>query len=197
MLPLPDPYPGQNDSPNAGAIRFADRNDYAQLAVFQAADIGAPKSYARATYHAVHTFVIAAPDGERRWVRFSWQPVAGVLTDPHSTSRDNYLQEELRKRLEEAPARFSLMMSIGEAGDDFNDPSRPWPPHRARIMMGMLTLDAVPEDQIAHCERLSFNPWLLTRGIEPSEDPVLRVRRDAYQISSRRRGGAPCPFSRS
>ncbi len=83
MLPMRNPYPGQTDRPDEGAMQFADQNGYAQLAVFQAATIGAPVSYARATYHAVHTFVVTAPDGARRWVRFTWQPVAGVLTtDP-------------------------------------------------------------------------------------------------------------------
>lgn len=197
-LPMRNPYPGEKVRPDEGAMRFADRNGYAQLAVFQAASIGAPVSYVRATYHAVHTFIVTAPDGARRWVRFTWQPIAGVLTtDPKATPVDRYLQNDLHDRLDERPASFSLMMSIGEAGDDFNDPSRPWPPHRVRVMMGTLTLDAVPEDQVANCERLSFNPWLLTKGIEPSDDPVLRVRHKAYEISSKRRGGAPCPFSRS
>jgi catalase len=197
-LPMRNPYPGETVRPDEGAMRFADRNGYAQLAVFQAASIGAPVSYVRATYHAVHTFIVTAPDGARRWVRFTWQPIAGVLTtDPKATPVDQYLQKALHDRLDEGPACFSLMMSIGEAGDDFNDPSRPWPPHRARVMIGTLTLVAVPEDQVANCERLSFNPWLLTKGIEPSDDPVLRVRHEAYEISSKRRGGAPCPFSRS
>jgi catalase len=197
-LPMRNPYPGETISPDAGAINFADRNRYAQLAVFKAASIGAPVSYARASYHAVHAFIVMAPDGTRRWVRFTWQPVAGVLnTDPEPPPVDKYLQKELRDRLDGGPAHFSLMMSIGEAGDDFNDPSRPWPPHRVRIIMGTLTLDAVPEDQEAHCERLSFNPWLLTNGIEPSDDPVLQVRKEAYKIASKKRGGVPCPFSRS
>jgi catalase len=196
--PLRNPYPGETISPDAGAIRFADQNKYAQLAVFEAASIGAPVSYARASYHAVHAFILTAPDGTRRWVRFTWQPIAGVLnTDPEATPVDKYLQKELHDRLNAAPARFSLMMSIGENGDDFNDPSRPWPPHRLQVMMGTLTLEAVPEDQNVQCERLSFNPWLLTRGMEPSDDPVLQVRKEAYEISSRKRGGLPCPFSRS
>jgi len=197
-LPMRNPYPGETISPDAGAIRFANQNRYAQLAVFEAASIGAPVSYARASYHAVHTFIVTAPDNVRRWVRFTWQPIAGVMnTDPKATPVDKYLQRELRDRLDGGPARFSLMMSIGEAGDDFNDPSRPWPPHRVQVIMGTLTLDAVPKDQQAHCERSSFNPWLLTNGIEPSDDPVLRVRKEAYEISSKKRGGVPCPFSRS
>ena len=198
MPPLRNPYPGETISPDAGAIQFADEKRYAQLAVFDAASIGAPVSYARASYHAVHTFVVKAPDGTRRWVRFTWQPVAGVLsTNPTATPVDKYLQEELRDRLDKGPARFSLLMSIGETGDDFNDPTRPWPSHRVEISMGTLTLNSVPEDQETYSERPSFNPWLLTNGIAPSDDPVLKVRKEAYEISSKNRHGAPCPFSRS
>jgi catalase len=72
--------------------------------------------------------------------------------------------------------------------------------------MGTLTLDRVlsPEEQVEKCELMRFNPWRLTAGIEPSDDPLLRVRRDAYDIGSawrieaRAREGRPdaaCPFS--
>jgi catalase len=59
--PLPDPCPGQPTSPIPGAVQFADRHGYAQFPVFQGLFLGAPKSYARASYHAVHTFVVLAP----------------------------------------------------------------------------------------------------------------------------------------
>ncbi len=198
IKPLADPPPGQKDSGLAGATKFADFNAYSELPIFHAAMLGAPVSYARAAYHAVHTFVVVAPDGARRHVRFSWMPVAGALnSDPHGTPRDNYLQQELCDRLAEEPARFILMMSIGEAGDAFDDPSRSWPPHRVRVVTGTLTIDAVAEDQVENCERLSFNPWRLVAGIEPSDDPILRLRRDAYEFSRERRDGIACPFSRS
>ena len=195
-LPSRDPYPGETIRPDEGAVRFADQNKSAQLAVFEAATIGAPASYARAAYHAVHTFIVTAPDGTRRFVRFSWQPTSGVLnTDPSATPVDVYLDQELRDRLGRQPAEFTLMMMLGEAGDDFDDPTRPWPPHRRRIMLGTLILDTMLDDDA--CERLNFNPWLLTTGIEASNDPVLRVRREAYDISGRRRGATPCPFAES
>ncbi|MEM6340970.1 MAG: catalase [Pseudomonadota bacterium] len=195
-LPKRDPYPGETISPDDGAIRFADQNAYAQLGVLQAATIGAPTSYVRAAYHAVHTFIVTAPDKTQRWVRFTWQPIAGVLrTDPNLPPVDDYLDTELQDRLGKEPARFSLMMSIGEIGDDFEDPSRPWPPHRIRVMMGTLTLDAVPKNQLELCEKLSFNPGLLTDGIEASADPVLHIRKESYEISSEWRGATPCPFS--
>ncbi|MFO1115131.1 MAG: catalase [Beijerinckiaceae bacterium] len=196
LRPLPDPYPGQKVSPVPTAIGFADKNDYAKLAVLQGATLGAPVSYARASYHAVHTFIVTAPDGARRWVRFTWQPVDGVMTtDPDDPPVDDYLAEELRKRVLYDPPRFLLMMQIGEAGDDLNDPSRPWPPRRPRVIMGALTIDKVPDDQIEFCERLAFNPMRLAPGIKASGDPVLRARKEAYEYSRKLRGGAACPFS--
>jgi catalase len=193
--PFPDPPPGQTQSGAAGTLDYANKHRFAQLGVFQAGMIGAPVSYVRAVYHAVHTFIVVDPDGIRRPVRFSWKPVAGVeTTDPAKTPVDNYLQDELRERLEQWPARMMLMMMIGEAGDVLEDPTVPWPAKRVRVVMGTMTLTGVPEDQVANCEKLSFNPWRLVTGIEPSDDPTLKARRDAYEDSRLRRGVTQCPF---
>ena len=197
--PLRDPYPGEEASADAGTMEYANAHPFAQLSVFQSALIGAPVSYARAAYHAVHTFIVTGQDGVRRPVRFAWKPVAGVRnTDAKTPLRDNYLQGELRDRLKQWPARFLLMMTIGESGDALNDPTIPWPAKRVRVVMGTLTLTKVAEDQQAAAEHISFNPWRLVDGIEPSDDPILLARRDAYEESRSRRGGtAGCPFKRS
>jgi catalase len=197
ILPIPDPYPGQTKNGDAGTLGYANRHRFAQLGVFQAAAIGAPVSYVRATYHAVHTFVVTGPDGIRRNVRFSWQPVAGVCTYERTAplEPDKYLHQELRDRLDQWPARFMLMMTIGEAGDAVDDPTQPWPAKRLRVVMGTLALTKVAEDQAAAAEHISFNPCRLGPGIEPSGDPILHARRDAYQESCERRGGISCPFS--
>lgn len=193
---LPDPMPGQTRSGDAGTLNYANRHRFAQLAVFEAGVIGAPVSYARATYHAVHTFVVVAPDGTRRHVRFAWQPVAGVATtDPNEPRKDDYLHRELRERLRDWPAEFILMMTVGETGDALDDPTKRWPAKRIRIVMGTLTLAAVAEDQAAYCEKISFNPCRLLPGIEPSDDPILRARREAYEVSRELRGGSGCPFN--
>jgi catalase len=164
------------------------------LGIFQVGPIGAPESYARASYHAVHTFWVTAPDGVRRPVRFSWQPVAGVRNiGDEDVSRDKYLFKEIEDRLKGWPARFMLMMTIGEAGDALDDPTKPLPSTRVRIAMGTLTLTEVPKDQEAAGERISFNPNRLAPGIEPSNDPILEARLGAYEFSRDLRGG--CPFT--
>jgi catalase len=163
------------------------------LGIFQVGLIGAPESYVRASYHAVHTFWVTGPDGARRPVRFSWQPVAGVRNiGAEDVSRDKYLFKEIEDRLKRWPARFMLMMTIGEEGDALDDPTKPWPSTRIRIAMGTLTLTEVPENQEAAGERISFNPCRLAPGIEASNDPILEARRSAYEVSRELRGG--CPF---
>lgn len=196
--PLPDPMPGETTSAAAGMLNYANRHSFAQLAVFTAGVIGAPTSYARAAYHAVHTFVVVAPDGARRYVRFSWQPVAGVRnTDPAAPPVDSYLQQELTDRLQRGPAEFTLMMTIGEAGDALLDPTRPWPAKRIRVVMGSLVLEAIAADQARSCEHISFNPCRLVQGIEISGDPILEARRNAYEVSREMRGATGCPFNRT
>ncbi len=194
-VPLRNPYPGETQNGDAGTLDYANKHRCAQLGVFQAGTIGAPLSYVRAVYHAVHTFIVVGPDDIRRPVRFSWKPVAGVeTTDPTKPPVDDYLQGELRQRLEQWPARMMLMMMIGEAGDVLEDSTVPWPGRRVRVVMCTLTLTDVAADQVADGEKLSFNPWRLVRGIEPSDDPLLRVRRDAYEESRKGRGVTQCPF---
>ena len=145
-VPPRNPYPNETQSVDAGALRYADRHRFSQLGIFQVASIGAPESYARASYHAVHTFWVTAPDGVRRPVRFSWQPVAGVRNiAAEDVSRDKYLFKEIEDRLKRWPAQFMLMMTIGEAGDALDDPTKPWPSTRIRIAMGTLTLTEVPD----------------------------------------------------
>ena len=192
-IPARNPNPNETQNLDAGALRYANRHRFSQLGIFQVGLIGAPESYARASYHAVHTFWVTAPDGVRRPVRFSWQPVAGVRNiPPADVARDEYLFKELEDRLKRWPAQFMLMMTIGEEGDALDDPTKPWPGTRIRIAMGTLTLTEVPKDQEAAGERISFNPCRLAPGIEVSNDPILEARLGAYEVSREMRGG--CPF---
>lgn len=202
ILPLEDPPANRPTSGERPAIAFADENPECRLAMFHASTLGAPVSYARAAYHAVHTFVVTGADGTRRHVRFHWVPVAGVRNrerNPENLLEDKFLQDELRRRVAKEPVRFQLMMVIGEAGDDFDDASRAWPPHRVRVVMGTLIIDTVANEKDNEGdggEKLSFNPWRLVDGIDPGNDPILQLRRRAYEVSRIRRGVAACPFAR-
>jgi catalase len=193
-LPLADPPPGQVASGVAGLLAYAGTHRDAQAGVAGAGVQAVPMSWARVKYHAVHTFVVVDPDGVRRHVRFAWQPVAGVcpIDDPLTAATD-FLSTEMRQRLQVAPARFELKMTIGDDGDAFDDPTKAWPVTRRVVMMGSLYLDRVAEDQELQCERLSYNPMRLIAGIEASDDAILRARGEVYELAAAERAAIGCP----
>ena len=197
QVPRRNPYAGETLSPDPGALAFANDHDFAKLSVFQDASVGAPASFARSAYHAIHTFIVTGGDGVRRWVRFSWQPTLGVLNNgPAVVPHDVYLRDELTKRLAVGPAKFSLMLYIGEGGDEFDNSSRAWSFQRRRVFMGSMTIDKVAADQWADNEHLSYNPCRVVAGIELSDDPILHARKGIYEVSRLRRGAPLCPFSK-
>lgn len=154
----------------------------------------APASYAQVAYHTVHAFGLTGPDEVRRWVRFHWDPAAGVrpLGD-REVLPDDYLRMELRRRLStDRTIEFSLRMQIADVDDDPTDPTRPWPWRRPLVDMGRLTLRAALDD--ATTEALSFNPTRLVEGLSCSDDEILQARGPAYEASRERRAGSGCPL---
>ena len=83
-------------------------------------------------------------------------------------------------------------LPIWEPGDDWNDPSTMWPVTRQTINMGTLYIDALAKDQ--NVERMSFNPMRLPRGLEPSDDEILRARGEVYRLGCEERQGMGCPW---
>jgi catalase len=153
-----------------------------------------PVSYARATYHAVHAFRVTGSDGTVRFVRFHWDPAAGVRPLAQTdVVPDDYLAAELHRRLTDGPVEFALRAQVADTGDDTTDPSRPWPLRRRFLDLGRLALTA-PLDAAA-TEALSFNPTRLVDGIAASDDPILAARGQAYPVSFERRAKGPCPFA--
>lgn len=193
----PPEEPAKSRSPLPGLYWFGVTRPAAAAGLLAMKAAVTPVSYARVAYHAVHAFRLTGGDGVARWVRFHWDPSAGVrpLTEADAVLAPDYLQAELPRRLAEGPVEFSLRMQIADAGDDPADPSRPWPWRRTLVDMGRLVLTAPL--QAACTEQLSFNPTRLADGITGCEgDEILAARRVAYEASfSRRSAEGGCPLA--
>lgn len=149
-----------------------------------------PESYATVTYYAVHAFRFMDSDGGSRYVRYTWIPEAGDVRigarEAKSRGRD-YLQEDIRRRVQQGSVRFWLELQIAGPRDDVNDPAAAWPSERERVRAGTLELTAIDTEREQGDDVLVFDPTREVDGIELSDDPVLRFRRDAYADSVARR----------
>jgi len=191
--PRPAPNPLSPYSGTAGVVSYVDVHRFARPGVIAALGQVAPASYARATYHAIHTFKLTNADDKVRYCRLAWEPVAGGRPEDLSDLPNDYLHVELRERLGRAPARFVLRMVVGNQGDALDDPTKLWDTTRMRVVMGEIVLTGLAGHEGAGSERLSFNPTRVVQGFEGLDDRILAARAGAYEYSCMQRGGSGCP----
>jgi catalase len=152
--------------------------------------VATPASFAQETYNGVDAFIFVNAAGTRQAFRFKTVPVAGEV---HLSAADagqrkpDFLVDELPARLKGAPVRFHLLAQLADPGDQTKDATQPWPATRTLVDMGMITLTNGVADSDAAQKTLLFLPGNLTAGIEPSDDPLIDARDDAYAVSFSRR----------
>jgi catalase len=155
-----------------------------------------PVSYGTCLYNGIHAFRWIAADGSERFVRYTWVPSAGEQSLPGGEAKrrgHDYLQEEVGERLAREPIRFTLQVQVAGAGDPTHDATAVWPDDRERVDVGTLELTELETGREQGGDVLVFDPTRLTDGIELSDDPLPRLRSQAYSISVERRSGEPRP----
>jgi catalase len=155
-----------------------------------------PESYATCRYYAIHAYKWVDADGGERWVRYRWEPAEEVKAlspgDAKKRGRD-YLQEDIRERVERGSVRFTLVVQIAGEDDDPHDPTSNWPAEREKVEAGTLELTGPDTEREQGDDVLVFDPSRVVDGIELSDDPILNYRPGAYSESIERRSGVGPP----
>ena len=100
---------------------------------------------------------------------------------------DDFLADDLRKRVAAAPVVFDFKVQLADKGGQLTDPTKVWPDSRTVLPAGQLVIDKVEPGASGACDKITFNPLVLLKGIKPSADPVLLARPAPYAISLGRR----------
>ncbi len=145
-----------------------------------------PKSYATLAYFGNNAFVFVDSSGKKQVVRYQIVPVAGVATlDSAGAAKvgENYLIDDIQRRIAAGPVQFRLYAQLPEPGDPTNDGSIVWPADRKRVLLGTIRLTKVEPNQEELQRSLTFNPTFLISGIELSDDPLVPLRSAVYALS--------------
>jgi catalase len=195
-LRKPDPDTGQPDMERLGA--WLGEHPEAGPAIQHTLGSQPPASYAQVEYNGLHAFRWVNAEGEARFVRFGWEPDAGVAGISDDDARElgaDYLQKEIAERIEQGPVVFRLVVRLAEEGDPIDDPTAAWPDERERVEVGRLEVTGTEEERERGDDVLVFDPARVVDGIELSDDPILHFRPKAYSVSIERRSGVPAPAS--
>jgi len=185
---IPDPATGKPDPQKMAAVLAK----YPSAQAFQQWAKTAPwtSSWADTTYNSVNSFWFTNAQGQKRAVRWRWQPLAPVVEMDAETRKQasvDFLSQELQQRLAKGPVQWNLVVSTAAPGDAIDDPSTPWPDSREQVVAGVLSLDRMQSQEEGACGQINFDPLILPSGVRGSDDPILAARSAVYSQSFNRR----------
>jgi catalase len=157
-----------------------------------------PASFATEAYFGVTAFRFINQEERAHYGRYRFVPQSGIahLDDAAVKAKgDNYLFDELTRRIAAAPIRFDLQVQVANDNDTVDDATIHWPADRPVVKFGVIELTAQAPDDEEH-RRMIFDPIPRVDGIEASDDPLLELRAAIYLLSGRRRRKASEPETR-
>lgn len=184
----PDPATGKPDPAKLKAFNDANPETLIQAGYLAKAPV--PASYGTVSYWSTNAFELVNAKKESQFVRWQFTPATGTLglTDEQLKALpDDFLADELRKRVAASPVVFDFKVQLADKSDQLTDPTKVWPDSRAVVPLGQLVINKVEAALGGACDKITFNPLVLPKGINPSKDPVLLARPAPYGISLGRR----------
>jgi catalase len=169
-------------------------------------DRGLARSFRMMEGFGVHTFRMVNADGETTLVKFHWKPKLGVHSlvweeaqlingmdaDFHRRDLADAIESGAYPQWELGVQSFPDNEEQTFGGIDLLDPTNLVPEELAPVQpIGLLTLDANPQDFFEETEQVAFHPGHLVPGIDITDDPLLAGRLFSYLDTQISRLGGP------
>ncbi|MCX4547120.1 catalase [Streptomyces sp. NBC_01565] len=169
-------------------------------------DRGIPRSYRMMEGFGVHTFRLVDAKGATTLVKFHWKPRLGVHSlvweeaqitagmDPDFHRRDlaDAIEAGAFPQWELGIQTFPDTPDQTFEGIDLLDPTKIVPEELAPVRpIGLMTLNANPQNYFAETEQVAFHPGHLVPGIDVTDDPLLAGRLFSYLDTQISRLGGP------
>jgi catalase len=143
-------------------------------------------SYAEERFNSLNSFVFVDGSGAEHVVRWSLLPAAqpvAISPDELAKRGPDFLEQEIAQRVASAPQRWTMVVTVANAGDPTADPTKPWPADRRSIEVGTLAAQQVQSEPDGPCRDINFDPTVLPSGMRTSDDPFPAARSAAYAKS--------------
>ncbi len=141
--------------------------------------------YEGTTFNSINSFYLVDENNHKTAVRWSFVPQQTqslVVPQQH-----NFFYENMQANLKDHPIVWDMVVTIANDNDDENNAAQPWAGEHTQIIAAELKVSAISTEQNGQCENINYDPLVLSKGFEPSNDPLLQARRNAYAVSFGRR----------
>lgn len=198
----PSPVNNLADSERFWSL-FAKYPEATNMLVWFFSDLGTIKSLRHIRGYSVSTYVWRNAQGVRRYVKYTWFPMAGqeyidrqeaqqlACKDPNIAGRDLYnsiaqgkaVEYELRVQLMDPDDANTLPFDPLDDTKLWDEAQYPYLP------VGRMVLNRNPDNFAEQVDKLAFNPANLLPGLEFSDDKILQGRTFIYSDAQRHRLG--------
>jgi catalase len=163
-----------------------------EIATFGAWAKSAPwtGSFAEDRFNSLNSFLFADVSGGQHTVRWSLVPAAQpVPVTPENLAKrgPDFLEQDITERVGRNPQRWTMFVTVANAGDPTADPTKAWPDDRRTVDVGTLKVQQIEAERDGPCRDVNFDPTVLPTGIQTSDDPFPAARSSAYAKSYDRR----------
>jgi catalase len=184
----PDPKTGQADPQKLKAFLESHPDARGQFEFLKTHN--PPVSFANSAYFGIHTFKFIGKENKTTLVKWRFVPEDGEkrLTDAQlKTMPHDFLAQELIDRTKKGPARWDMLVTLGQPGDPETDPTVLWPSGRKEFKAGTLTISSAMMQDSSACSKINYDPLVMADGIAATSDPILTFRSPSYAVSFSRR----------
>lgn len=160
-------------------------------------------SFTQDRFNSINSFLFTNGSGRQRAVRWSFVPVSASTDlvpetlDASTPHPDDFLGADLKRRLETAPQRWNMLVTVADPGDQTADPSKAWPNERQQVNVGTLVVKTSEPEANGACRDINYDPTVLPPGMRVSDDPFPAARSAAYAVSFDRRTAEEKDYPRS
>ena len=164
-------------------------SNHPAAAAFEAAPKPVAVSYGTQPFFGVNALKFTNAQGVVNFGRYQIVPESGpayVSNEVAMNRSGTALADNLRASIEKGPVKFRLLVQLAAAHDPTDDATKVWPDNRPTVELGEISISKALDTKKVE-NTLLFMPTNLTKGIDVSDDPILKTRTEAYSESFRRR----------
>jgi catalase len=133
-------------------------------------------SYGTQPFFGVNAFKFTNAQGTSKFGRYRIVPENGPA----------YVSDEEAAKRPPNAVKFRLLVQVAAADDSTTDATKVWPDSRPTVELGEISVIKALDTKKVENELL-FLPTNVTSGIDPSDDPIINARTEAYAESFGRR----------
>jgi catalase len=146
-------------------------------------------SYGTQPFFGVNAFKFTNAQGISKFGRYRIVPESGpafISSEEAAKRPPNALADNLTASLGQGPVKFRLLVQVAATDDPTTDATKVWPDDRPTVELGVIAVVKALDTKTIE-NNLLFLPTNVISGIEPSDDPIINTRTEAYAESFGRR----------